>query len=427
MRGGKLADARRAARGFLEVLPDGRSHRVGVVGYSWAGFDEKRCGEAVPDSYDDRYLLDSGCAPSYNETTLYQGLTANFDDAENGVDSLETKNHTPIGEGLHYGVEELVENGDTDRERPVVLLTDGKHNRGRSVDGPVDRARAENVSIHTVGVGRDANATLLGRIADRTGGEYTHVDDSNELVDVFEGFAQEETYVRREVVDHYEERTVVTGYRTTESESTTTREVVDHFEERRVLVGTERVDRDRIVDRPATVSLSAGDREWSMRPGETPEDRAVNYVEDPASDAFAVADGEPLAVDGRFWHCDSVVTTGETTSHAGTTYRHARCSGVTDAPDRPREVALYVDGDPLPAGDDPWFQPGVESVVPERLREDGSFDLASNQVVVVFEYGDAGGVDHNNVVALAEVGQSRSAVSADWLLGLDYNVVDLSG
>lgn len=76
------------------------------------------------------------------------------------------------------------------QQRAVVAYTDGgDHGYGRTEGDVIDYARANDVPVFTIFVGdtiRYSNSKFaLQRIADRTGGEYFHVPNVNELDDVY--------------------------------------------------------------------------------------------------------------------------------------------------------------------------------------------------------------------------------------------------
>jgi Ca-activated chloride channel family protein len=113
---------------------------------------------------------------------------------------------TAIGMGLATAVHRLRESDA--RSRVVVLVTDGRNNKGQiGPEAAAEAAKALGVRVHTVGVGTEGEAPipvdygplgrrkvmqrvdidepLLRRIADTTGGRYFRATDSEGLAEIF--------------------------------------------------------------------------------------------------------------------------------------------------------------------------------------------------------------------------------------------------
>lgn len=108
---------------------------------------------------------------------------------------------TAIGDAIGLGVKRLREREEG--ERVLILLTDGVHNAGAlDPDRATQLAIAENVRVHTIGMGGDGgSASVFGlqvatagaeideaslrRIADSTGGRYFRARDTRELAGIY--------------------------------------------------------------------------------------------------------------------------------------------------------------------------------------------------------------------------------------------------
>jgi Ca-activated chloride channel family protein len=97
---------------------------------------------------------------------------------------------TNLGGGLERGIDLLVRTPGADRQRKVILLSDGLANQGITDPAALGRmasAAVENrFSISTVGVGLDFNETLMTAIADQGAGHYHFLEDPRTFARVFE-------------------------------------------------------------------------------------------------------------------------------------------------------------------------------------------------------------------------------------------------
>ena len=161
MEGRKLSDARQAIIGLLDHLaPD---DRLALLTYS-NGVQTR-----------------SGLLRLNQENR--QRLTATV----NGIDA---GGGTNLGAGLGSGMDILLQTPADDRQRKVILISDGLANQGiTGVDALARMASAavENrFSISTVGVGLDFNEILMTTIADQGAGQYHFLEDPQVFADVFE-------------------------------------------------------------------------------------------------------------------------------------------------------------------------------------------------------------------------------------------------
>jgi Ca-activated chloride channel family protein len=164
----RMAAARDAALLFVDSVP--ADTKVGVLSFAGAAFVQQ-------------------------ELTDDMAKTSN---AVSGVD-IELAGGTAIGEAIVSSVNMLLE---SERDKVIVLLTDGQNNIGIGVDEAINYANRFFVVIHTIGIGTEEGAVIgntsyvigldaetLELIADQTGGEYYRAETEEELESAFERIA----------------------------------------------------------------------------------------------------------------------------------------------------------------------------------------------------------------------------------------------
>ncbi|UTF52042.1 vWA domain-containing protein [Natronosalvus rutilus] len=131
------------------------------------------------------------------EGILRHHLSTDFESVNASVENNH-EDGTNMAAGLETGLNEL-ETNDRDADRIMVLLSDGYNDVGNGNSAAVDRqtvATAEDaadagVTIYTIGLGDGADEDLLEEIATTTGGEYRHADNADDLMDIFDGIAED--------------------------------------------------------------------------------------------------------------------------------------------------------------------------------------------------------------------------------------------
>lgn len=94
--------------------------------------------------------------------------------------------NTAIGEGIERGVRALERSKA--KSRVLVLLTDGRHNRGRiSPEQGVELAKKAGITLYTVGIGgeKDVDHDLLKLIAEEAGGRYFYAGERSGLEEAY--------------------------------------------------------------------------------------------------------------------------------------------------------------------------------------------------------------------------------------------------
>jgi Ca-activated chloride channel family protein len=169
--GNRLAEARRAVERFIDGRP---SDRIGLVVFATRALT--RC-------------------PLTLDHPLLQELLRQVDFAPKGLDE------TALGMGLATAVNRLRKSDA--RSKVVVLLTDGRNNRGAvAPETAADAARTLGVKVYPIGVGTDGRVPipgaagrvprlqldldepLLQRIAAATGGRYFRATDAASLGEI---------------------------------------------------------------------------------------------------------------------------------------------------------------------------------------------------------------------------------------------------
>jgi len=127
-----------------------------------------------------------------NMGTLLQPLTNDYDLMKSQIDELGFYGATNIGVGLTLALEELEQNGDPQQPSAIVLLSDGKANRGMTryqiLTEIPPHAKKLNTRICAVGFGNreaDIDAELLRTLAKETGGKYAFAQTGNDLVSFY--------------------------------------------------------------------------------------------------------------------------------------------------------------------------------------------------------------------------------------------------
>jgi len=167
----RITAAKTAAIDFVKTLP--KSLKVGVVAFS-------------------------------ELSGLISPLGHDRQQTELAIDSLAPIGGTAIGEGLFTALDEITRNSKGNQKQApatVLLLSDGKWNRGRSPDEAAAQAKAMGVKVFTVGLGTEGatldlggqqvpvalDETELQSIADTTDGTYSRSADAESLRDVYKG------------------------------------------------------------------------------------------------------------------------------------------------------------------------------------------------------------------------------------------------
>ncbi|MUV89227.1 VWA domain-containing protein [Halapricum sp. CBA1109] len=126
-------------------------------------------------------------------------LTGDLD----AVKNLETDvgGNTNIAAGIRDGLEQVGDSPD-DRNKVMVVLSDGRDNTGEDPVSAARAAAAEGVTIYSVGLGDGVDTGQLQGIASTTGGQYYHADDAGELEEKFQQIVADSQTNTVRAIDH---------------------------------------------------------------------------------------------------------------------------------------------------------------------------------------------------------------------------------
>lgn len=144
-----------AAKAFVDEM--GSNDRAAVVGFNSSGYIE--AGLTPLDSDANRLIV----AQALDRTGADGGGTNISSALANATSVLQTP--------------------EVGRPRVAILLTDGD---GSYSSFYADQAAAANITVYTVGLGSAVNSSVLGDIADRTGGRFIQLTDADQLVPLYE-------------------------------------------------------------------------------------------------------------------------------------------------------------------------------------------------------------------------------------------------
>ena len=120
-------------------------------------------------------------------------LTEDLPSLRTALDGVEPAGFTGIGRAMRVGLDSLL-NDPTRRRlalRSMIVMTDGRQNRGVN---PVEVAREcarENVVVHTITFSVGADEALMEEVAAITGGTHLHAENNQQLVEAFRTIARQ--------------------------------------------------------------------------------------------------------------------------------------------------------------------------------------------------------------------------------------------
>jgi Ca-activated chloride channel family protein len=106
-------------------------------------------------------------------------------DARKKIGAIEARGTTDMGNGLQLAIDQVQANLNPKGLNRVVLLGDGIPNNGSSIDYSARRAGGLGIAVTTLGLGLDYDETLMGKIADLSGGRYQYIESPDKLAGFF--------------------------------------------------------------------------------------------------------------------------------------------------------------------------------------------------------------------------------------------------
>jgi len=160
MQGGKFRDLISAIKTFTETLNDTPvDEYVGLASYSEYGATNVR-------------------------------LTANLQQINRGIQLLKLGGWTSISRGMAAG-NRIMEGGRDAKfvERTMIVMTDGRHNRGPDPELIARRLNAEGIMIHTITFGHNADQKRMKDVARIGGGRHYHANNGIQLKKIYREIA----------------------------------------------------------------------------------------------------------------------------------------------------------------------------------------------------------------------------------------------
>src|SRR5262249_49922339 len=100
-------------------------------------------------------------------------------DIKKKLNALSARGTTDMEAGLRMGIAQVSAHLNPQGINRVVLLGDGIPNEESAITGLVQSARSSGISITSLGLGSDYNESLMGTIAQLSGGKFHYVEDSS--------------------------------------------------------------------------------------------------------------------------------------------------------------------------------------------------------------------------------------------------------
>ena len=160
MAGQKFADLQRAMQTFVSTLKAANLQtRVGLASYSTTGVERVQ-------------------------------LTSKLDDISRAMAALQVGGTTSISGGMEAGgrIMRAARSGDF-IERTMIVMTDGLHNSGGEPEPVAIGLANQNVVLHTITFGSDADRSRMKRIAAVGHGDSFHADSGVQLNKIFRDLA----------------------------------------------------------------------------------------------------------------------------------------------------------------------------------------------------------------------------------------------
>lgn len=153
--------------------------------------DLKIAVSAFLDSLDSTLAQEQVALASYSTSSrLDERLTFDYDNIRRSARSFQASGFTAIGLALQDGLRAM----NDGRRRPfalpiIVLMTDGRHNTGIEPIIPARSAANQNITVHTITFGGDADFRRMRDVANATGGQHFHAPDAAALNRIFRQIA----------------------------------------------------------------------------------------------------------------------------------------------------------------------------------------------------------------------------------------------
>lgn len=117
-------------------------------------------------------------------------LTPNLHEINRGVRSLKLGGWTSVSRGMEAG-NQVMQGGRNAAyvERTMIVMTDGRHNRGPSPELIAQQLHEDGITIHTITFGSDADRSRMAQVARIGGGRHYHADSGIQLKEIYREIA----------------------------------------------------------------------------------------------------------------------------------------------------------------------------------------------------------------------------------------------
>lgn len=164
MNDGKLSKAKEAAINFLDIVKFGQGDSVELITFN-------------------------------DDVSINQFFTSNKEYLTNSIKMLLEDGQTCFYDALYTS---LIETNKEEGAKCVIAFTDGIDNKStKDYTEIIDMANKLSIPIYIVGIGNDVDTSILEKITDETGGQYTSISDLYKLEEIYTGIytRQKEQYV----------------------------------------------------------------------------------------------------------------------------------------------------------------------------------------------------------------------------------------
>ena len=121
------------------------------------------------------------------------GLSEDLDAFLPEVNAQTPSGFTGIGRAMEVGLDSVLNDPNASRLalRSMIVMTDGRQNRGIKPLVVAEKCRRANVVVHTITFSAGANQQLMQDVADLTGGTHLHADNNAQLAEAFQRIARQ--------------------------------------------------------------------------------------------------------------------------------------------------------------------------------------------------------------------------------------------
>jgi Ca-activated chloride channel family protein len=102
------------------------------------------------------------------------------------IETMQAAGTTDLAGGLQQALQQTYSHVIAEGVNRVVLLSDGVPNDENQILALADQSRGYNVSVTALGLGLDYNESLLGAIAQRSGGSFHYIESADAVAKVFD-------------------------------------------------------------------------------------------------------------------------------------------------------------------------------------------------------------------------------------------------